>query len=70
LVVVARRKDGTESELASVTVPASTEDWQKVSADVVTPEDTTLVLTRFFIRGQAADAQCWVDDLFIGEYAE
>lgn len=70
LLVVARRKDGTEMELASVTVTAPTEDWQKVSADVVTPKDTTLVLTRFFIRGQAADAQCWVDDQFIGEYAK
>jgi len=70
LVVVARRKDGAETELANVAVTASTEDWQEVSADVITPEDTKLVLTRFFIRGQAGDARCWVDDLFIGEYAE
>ncbi len=70
LVVVARRKDGVETELANVAVTASTGDWQEASADVVTPEDTTLVLTRFFIRGQAADARCWVDDLFIGEYSE
>jgi hypothetical protein len=53
-----------------VTVTASTEDWQKVSADVVTPQDAKLVLARFFIRDQAADARCWIDDLFIGEYAE
>ena len=70
LCLDARLSDRTYPRLASVPVSQQPDQWQELVAEVTAPAKTQTVFLRLYVNGQAADARCWLDDLFIGRYPE
>jgi len=69
-VVDAKLKDGTYPRLASFRIPNKPGQWQKIGVDVAAPPKAKLIILRVFVGRQAADARCWIDDLFVGRYPD
>jgi hypothetical protein len=66
--VDAALEDRTYPSLASFPVPQKPGQWQELAVEVVAPPKCRHISIRLFVNGQAADACCWIDDLFIGQY--
>ena len=52
--------------LASVPLDGKPGDWNEYVAEVVIPPKASGVFLKVYVNGQAANARCWIDDVFIG----
>jgi hypothetical protein len=64
-VIDVRLKSGDYRNLARLTLPQEPKRWRQYVAEVVAPDDATTLFLRLYAENQAADARCWIDDLFI-----
>ena len=53
--------------LASVPLTGPPGKWREYVAEVVVPPNGSGVFLKVYVNGQAADARCWIDDVFIGK---
>ena len=65
--VDARLADGTYPTLATVPVTGKPDQWREIVTEVVAPPTATSIMLRLYVDKQAADARCWIDDVFIGK---
>ena len=54
----------------SVPVPWRPDEWQKVALTFTAPPQSRTLGLYLFVHGQTPDAKVWVDDFFVGKYAE
>lgn len=62
------RLEGTEyRNLSTLHIPDQPGQWRQYVAEVVAPPEATTIFLRLYAENQAADARCWIDDVFIEE---
>jgi len=66
--VDAKTAAGKYPTLASVPIPKKPGEWQQLVVDVTMPAKARLILLRVYINRQTSEAQCGIDDVFIGQY--
>ncbi len=67
LEVDARLSNKTYPVLASIPLSGPPGEWREYVAEVVAPPNAGTVSLKLYVNGQAADARCWIDDVFIGK---
>jgi hypothetical protein len=63
---------GAEGKTAPtvLTVPVAPDAWQKVQFDLLAPDGTKAISLQVVANGQGPGARLWIDDFFIGRYAD
>lgn len=62
--------EGEAAEAVALRVPRRPGQWQELAAAVVAPPGARVVAVQLFINGQAPDARCWVDDVYVGRWED
>lgn len=66
--VDARLKSGEYRTLSTLLIPNAPGEWRQYIIEVLAPSDATTIFLRLYAENQAADARCWIDDLFIDRW--
>ena len=62
-----RASDRSYPVLAAVPLTGKPGEWREYVAEVAIPPKASGVFLKLYVNGQAADARCWIDDVFIGK---
>lgn len=66
--VDARLKSRKYCTLSTLLIPNAPGEWRQYVIEVLAPSDATTIFLRLYAENQAADARCWIDDLFIDRW--
>ncbi len=62
--------EGETAEAVALRVPSRPGQWQELAAALVAPPGARVISVQLFINGQAPDARCWVDDVFVERWED